>query len=138
MASVQQDPSGHFHISFRFANRRFKRSLKTKHQRKAEATASHVEEKIRLVEAGRLLLPDDADIPTFLMSDGRLSEKLSAPKSITLGNLYKQYAETLPPDSLEPMTLEIAQIHMRHIKRILGASKLLRTVKTKDLQQLRD
>ncbi len=37
MASIQQDPSGNFHVCFRFRDHRFKRSLKTNIRRKAEA-----------------------------------------------------------------------------------------------------
>ncbi len=134
MASIQRDPSGNFHISFRFGGKRFKRSLKTKHERKAESAATHVEENIRLVEAGRLLIPGEADIPTFLMSDGQLCEKPIVETNITLGKLFAEYEASLPIGSLEPMTLEIAAIHMRHVSRVLGSSKLLRTITKKDLQ----
>lgn len=48
MAHVQRDPSGNFHICFRFGGHRFKRSLHTKHQRKADASASHVASNIRI------------------------------------------------------------------------------------------
>jgi hypothetical protein len=39
MAYVQRDPSGNFHLCFRFGGHRFKRSLHTKYQRKADAAA---------------------------------------------------------------------------------------------------
>ncbi len=64
MASVQQDPSGNFHIKFRYAGKQYRRSLKTIHRRTAESMACHVEEKIRLILSGRLELPDDAVEPT--------------------------------------------------------------------------
>ena len=65
MASLQRDPSDNIHVKFRFSGKQYKRSLKTKHQRKAEAAASHIAENIRLVNTGRMELPDDVDIPTF-------------------------------------------------------------------------
>ena len=91
MASIQQDPSGNYHVSFRFGGKRFKRSLKTKIHRKAEAAARHIEENIRLIEGGRMTLPEDADIATFLMSDGRLRKKVKTQESIRLDNLLDRF-----------------------------------------------
>lgn len=62
MASLQQDPSGKFHVIFRFAGTRYKRSLKTAHRRQAQAACIRLEENVRLVESGRLELHDGADV----------------------------------------------------------------------------
>ena len=70
MASIQQVPGRTFHICFRYGKQRFKRSLQTTDRRKADAAAVRVAENIRLVNQGRMELPEDADIPTFLLSDG--------------------------------------------------------------------
>lgn len=135
MASVQQDPSGNFHISFRFGGKRFKRSLKTKLLRKAEAAASHVEENIRLIEAGRMELPEDVDVPTYLLSDGKLAEKPRVKKSLKLSGLLDAYKDTLPEGSLEPTTLKVIGVHMRHVCRILGGDINPRSIRTQQLQE---
>ena len=57
MAWLQTDPSGNYHISFRFRGRNFKRSLKTKSEQRANSRLHRLEENIRLVESGRLELP---------------------------------------------------------------------------------
>jgi len=134
MASLQQDPSGNFHVCFRFNGRRFKRSLRTRLQRKADAAASHIEENIRLIESGRMDLPDDADIPTFLMSDGKRAKRPAPTSHLTIGNVFDQYRQSLPDGSLDPMTLEIAAIHIRHLKRHLGSSTRLQSLTPKHLQ----
>lgn len=135
MASIQQDPSGNYHIAFRFGGSRYKRSLKTKIERKAEAAASHVEENIRLIEAGRMDLPDDVDVPVFLMSDGKLLEKPRAPANILLKKLLNEYLDSIPDGSLEPTTLKVTGVHTRHVCRILGGDTVLRSVRTEDLQR---
>ena len=135
MASIQQDPSGNFHISFRFGGRRFKRSLKTKHERKASAAASHVEENIRLIEAGRMELPDDVDVPTFLMSDGKLQDKPRVKSSTRLKDLLAEYTEATPAGALESTTLQTTGVHIRHVCRILGGDTNLRAIRTADLQR---
>jgi len=53
MAWLQIDPSGKFHIGFRFAGRKYKGSLKTKCRDESDARLHRLEENIRLVESGR-------------------------------------------------------------------------------------
>lgn len=135
MAFVQRDPSGNFHLCFRFGGRRFKRSLHTKHQRKADAAASHVEENLRLVGEGRLELPDNVDVPTFLLSDGKLAEKPKVASNIKLGSLFDEYKARTPEGALEASSIQTFRTHMGHVVRILGAGTLLRSIRTSDLQR---
>ncbi|MDA0589625.1 MAG: site-specific integrase [Planctomycetota bacterium] len=135
MASIHRDPSGNFHLHFRFGGNRFKRSLHTKHERKAVAVASHVEENIRLVKEGRLELPDDADVPTFLLSDGKLVETPKVAKNISLGSLFDRFRELTPDGAFEATSLRTFRGHMKHVTRILGERTLLRSVRTTDLQR---
>ena len=61
MSSLQKDPSGNYHICFRFAKKRFKRSLKTKSKKRADAIASQLDERLWLVGAGHLEIPPNVD-----------------------------------------------------------------------------
>jgi len=135
MASVQQDPSGNFHVCFRFGGHRYKRSLKTNISRKAEAAASRIEENIRLVDEGRIELPDGVDVPVFLLSDGKLAERPKIAKTITLGAIFQRYGESIPEDSLELTSLATIKIHTNHITRILGGARTLRGLRKTDLQE---
>ncbi len=134
MASVQQDPSGNFHVCFRFGGQRYKRSLKTRLQRKAEAAASRIGENNRLVDEGRIELPEDVDIPVYLLSDGKLAEKPKRSKTIRLGTLFDDYLQSIPADSLESTSIATMRIHVRHVQRIIGASRTLRSLQKADLQ----
>ena len=135
MAWLERTVSGHFKVAFRFGGCRFKRSLKTKNERSAQATASRLEENIRLIESGRLTIPDGADVATFLLSDGKLNSKPQFPKVMTLGDLFEAYTEGLPTDALEHETLRIAQIHFGHIRRILGERFTAAALRHQDLQE---
>lgn len=135
MASIHRDPSGNFHLHFRFGGQRFKRSLRTKHQRKADAAASHVEENIRLIDEGRLELPDDVDVPTFLLSDGKLAEKPKAKRNIKLGSLFDEFIGRTPDGALEASSVRTFKTHMGHVVRLLGANTFLRSLHTSDLQR---
>lgn len=136
MAWLEQRRSGVYQIVYRYANRKWKRSLKTKDCRRAEAARARLEESIRLADQGVLEIPSDADLTTFLLSDGRLAKKPKpAIPSLTLAELFEAYQHNLPPDSLEPETLRVARIHMEHFKRVLGGAKLIGAITLDDLQQ---
>lgn len=133
MASLQQDPSGNFHVCFRFRSVRFKRSLKTKFRRKAEAAASRIEENIRLIDEGRIPVPV-GDVPTYLLSDGKLTEKSEPTKNVKLAEIFEKYSGAVPKDALEATSIATMKIHVRHIVRILGGNQLLRDLQKSDLQ----
>lgn len=65
MASLQQYSNGIFHVHFRFAGKRFKRSLKTRNTTEANRRLARLSETIRLVEMGRLEIPADQDARRF-------------------------------------------------------------------------
>lgn len=133
MAWLRQNPSGHFYICFRFGGRRFKRSLKTKSERVANSKRVRLEDTIGLVEAGRIDLPAGADIPTFLLSEGKKTDKTTI-KDSQLGSLFDGFFEVLPKGNLEPSSIKTMKTHRKHLERILGVRKYVGTVATSDLQ----
>mgnify|MGYP002637339548 FL=1 len=135
MASLQNDPSGNYHVKFRFGGRQYRRSLRTKLRRKAEAAASHVEENIRLITEGRMTLPAGADIPTFLLSDGRLTEQITVGPDLRVGELLAKYLRSIPRDTLEKTTIGTFGVHMRHIERLIGGRVPLQMVTKSSLQE---
>jgi hypothetical protein len=67
MASIDLDPkSGNYYIRFRYGGMLFRRSLKTKDRREANAIRGRVTETILLVQRGRLEVPPEADPGIFL------------------------------------------------------------------------
>jgi len=71
MASLQL-VRDHFHVSFRCAGHRFKRSLKTRNETSALARKARIEETIHLIESGRLEVPSDANVADFVLCDGKV------------------------------------------------------------------
>lgn len=136
MAWLDCERSGIFQIGFSFGGERFTRSLKTRSERDAHAAKVRVEENIRLVTSGRLAIPNTADVAAFLLSDRKIqSRNIVAPKGIKLGDLFACYERSLPANSLAAETLRIAEIHMRHIGRLIGPRRWLRTLSRNDLQK---
>ncbi|QDU52110.1 tyrosine-type recombinase/integrase [Gimesia panareensis] len=134
MAWLEKKNNGIYQISFRFAGQRYKKSLKTKVESKAESRKTRIEETIQLVEQGRLDLPDDVDIPTFLLSDGKLNNKPIITKPHTIADVFNQYLENIPEGALEENSLYTAKIHMKHHKSILGSKFSFKNIDVDALQ----
>ncbi|HRX82162.1 MAG TPA: hypothetical protein P5307_24015 [Pirellulaceae bacterium] len=134
MAWLQADPSGNYHVSFRFGGRKFKRSLRTKDAANAEGRRLRLEENIRLVESGRLPVPREADVPTFLLSDGKLDNKVVIDAPITLISLFDSFFAALSTGNLEESTVSGMQIHRRHLERHLGNAFVVQRISLEDLQ----
>ena len=95
-----------YRIIFRFAGKKFQHSLRTANEREAEGCLARLEENLRLLERGRIQIPPDADLPSFLISDGRLDKKPELPVSVmTLKDLSTRYTEIHSNVSLESNSL---------------------------------
>ena len=135
-----QKIEGNFHISFRFGGQKFKRSLKTKISTEAHTRKARLEETIRLVESGRMDVPNDADVATFLLSDGKIPQKNGALKksdpngSVTLKSTFDAFFDAIPDGSLEDDTLKGMHRHERHLFRLIGGAFPLGTLSLEHLQ----
>ena len=139
MPWLEQRPNGQFHIALRYGGRKLKKALRTSDARSAEARLLQLEENLRLLEKGRIELPEDADLVDFLLSDGKLNGRLSARQSIrTLGQFGEAFLKSIPDGSLEPSTVQGMQIHLKHLYRVLGKSLVVATLSLEDLQRYVD
>ena len=129
MAWLQQTASGTYHISFRFAGKKYKRSLGTKSEREANSKRIRLEDTIEKLESGWLEFPEGADVPTFLLTEGKSSSRkveIAAPVPVitavplSLKKIFELYLDALPVNSLEETTIATMRIHQRHLERKLG------------------
>ena len=118
MASLE-NRTGYINVVFRFGGQKFTRSLDTK-EGEAERRRANLEETIRLVTKGRLEIPTGADVATFLLSDGKLSQPIAVDPTVTLGSLFDGFFDSLPDDHLEDSTIYGMKVHRRHFERLLG------------------
>src|SRR5262249_9323907 len=96
MASLELR-SERYRIVFYYGGAKFQQTLKTSDPGEAEGCRARLEENLRLLERGRLQLPPDADLPTFLLSDGKVAAKPPVATAVlTLEDLCKSYAEFTP------------------------------------------
>lgn len=143
MASIEQRGKS-YRVIFRFDGQRYTRSLKTKCERTATAALLRLEDNLRRVQLGTLLVPDSMDPADFLLSDGQVTiqpparneaEPKSQSRISTLSKLCKRYFESMPDGALEPTTLECLRIHVRHFDRVFGQHFRLADMDLDELQK---
>src|SRR5207244_12872408 len=115
-----------FRIRFRFGGRKLIVPLRTEKEREANSCLARFEENLRLAERGRLVIPDDADVGLFLLSDGKLNQRPTDERlteSITLAELFAQYRANSPNGAKEEITRYTERIHIAHLERLIGGTK---------------
>src|SRR5439155_8403929 len=105
-----------FRLVFQVGGQTFKRSLGTSDRREAEGMVALVERRIKMVERGEIAVPDDADLPTFLVSDGKAKALAAVKPTLTLATGIEKYLESIPTGSLEENSLYTLKIHLEHIR----------------------
>jgi integrase len=134
MAWLEEDPKyGTFKVGFRFGGRRYKRRLDTRDRAEADRIAARLEENIRLVGRGRLELPDGVDLPTFLLSDGKLAGPPKAPEVVTLDDLVAGYRRA-HGEAHEDTTLDTFETHVKHLLGTFGGGCAVGAFQAADLQ----
>jgi integrase len=134
MASLELR-SRRYRVVFRYGGQKYFCSLKTSDRREAEGCLVRLEENLRLLERGRIHPPPDADLATFLLSDGRATSKPKpAPRLLTLDELCRRYLEVHSNGALEANSLETVEMHLRHFRRTLGDDFPIARLSQSDLQ----
>ena len=128
----------HFRIVFRFRGERHNVNLKATGQKEANACLARLEENLRLVERGRLAVPDGADFGLFLLSDGKLDQPVQLVQSVTLAELFADYQTHFTAGAKEVITRKMEDIHMKHVSRILSGDKPVTEVTAGTVQQFVD
>lgn len=122
MAWIQREAkTGYWQLRFRYGGREYKRSLETTEEDIADRQRARVEDTILLIKRGRVVVPDGADIATFLLSDGKLATKGPVVSGLTLANVVADYQASLPVAAKAATTLATEKIHFDHIQRIVKA-----------------
>jgi integrase len=106
---------GWYRIVFRYRGQKFQKSLETQAESKALQLQARLEENLELLRRGRLQFAG-GDLVTFLLSDGRINEE-PVVNTQTLGQLLDAYDAPWK----EALTQTTEKIHVKHLRRILGA-----------------
>jgi hypothetical protein len=131
MASLERR-GDRFRLIFRYAGQKHQVAIKTTDEQEAQDVLERAERKLELLSQGDLTLPEDADIATFVLTDGRRAEKPSPVQRLTLEDAFKDYQSAR--QSIEATTLTTIKIHLAHVSRILKPRTQLRKLSFDSLQ----
>src|SRR5436190_8950215 len=127
--------NGKYRIVFRFGGQKYSRTLRTRRDYEAQSALARLNDNLLRAELGTLYVPEDVDIPTFLLSDGQRQRPVEAPVVRTLKQLCDAYFDSIPADSVEASTIKGMEAHARNLQRILGKHFCFHTLTLEDLQR---
>jgi integrase len=119
MASLESR-GNRFRIVFRLGGAKQHVTVNTTNRKEAEACLVRLEDNLGLVERGRLVIPENADVGLFLISDGRLEKKIEYVRPLRLSELFQKYRDTFTTGAKEKITRKMEDVHLEHLLRILG------------------
>jgi site-specific recombinase XerD len=109
-----------FRLLFRFNDVRYHVNLKASDMKEADACRVRLEENLRLVERCRLAVPAGADLGLFLISDGKLDQKVEIVRVMKLSEMFAVYQTTYTAGAKEAITRKMEDVHMKHLLRLIG------------------
>lgn len=128
-----------YRVVFQFAGQTFKRSLGTRDRREAAGQVATVERRIAMVERGELTIPEEIDLPLFLLGNDQIKlPVISSKKVMSISEAITEYLDSIPAGSLESNSLCTVRIHLRHAERLLGKTFSIRSLGFANLQRYVD
>ncbi len=136
MASIHRDKrTGNWIIMFRWDGAQIRRSCGTTSESQAESVKQRVEDTIRLLKLGRMVIPNNADAGIWILSEGRVSQRQTHDgKQLTL---FHEICKAYLPDqkAKEENTLRTESTHIKHLIRVFGRRKRLSGIVLADIQR---
>jgi hypothetical protein len=137
MASLEQR-GNRFRVIFRLGGQKHRVSVNAPDKKDAEACLIRLEENMRLVERGRLAIPDGADVGLFLLSDGKLEQPVAVVRPVRLGEMFETYRTEFTAGAKEAITREMENIHLNHLARLIGGETPVAALTAGTVQQFVD
>ena len=129
-----EERNGRYRVAFRYGGKLLRHNLGAVPRVEADGCLARVEENLRLIDRGRLEVPEGADLGLFLVSDGRVAARPKAPESLTLDSLRVAFLEAHAAN-LESNSLGTARIHFNHLVATFGPAFDVRRLALVDLER---
>ena len=142
MATLRLDKrTGFWTVRFYWNGKQVQRTCATKRRGEANRTLAAVEDTIHLLKTGRLTIPEivtPSRQGDWIVSGGQINTKPGRngkPKGPRFGNVCDQYLKEQPQK--HESTIYCETVHIRHLKRLLRASKLIDQIDIDSLKEYR-
>lgn len=139
MANLRQHGNGPYHLEFRFAGKKFQRSLRTSRKAEANRLQATVEKTLEYLQRGVLTIPTNSsadDLWAFLISGGKNTPKAEPQLAVTksLSVVCEQYLSSYAEGSKEESTLKTEGLHCRNLQRTIGKRKQMASITSETIQ----
>ena len=154
MASIELRPRGGYRIVFRYNGKKHSKTLVTRCEQTASLALAQLELNLKRVQLGKLTINPGEDLATALLGNQtRQSEQPRSPQKptareknrktttkshISLGEMLDEYLANIKEGSIESNTRQMLEIHVRHLKRIIGKRKTAKLIDIDCLQHYVD
>jgi len=135
--------NGWYRVVIRLDGEKYSRSLKTKDNISAQRCLAKIKDNLHRLEMGSLELPERCRDPLdFLLGAKNQTPKLPdvpiKASTITIQKAWDRFKSLIPEGSLETETLKGMEIHVRHLRRLIGVKTKLGQIDKSILQQYID
>jgi hypothetical protein len=124
-----------YRVVLRLNGRKISRSIKSKNEIEAQSALARINDGLRRMELGLLAPPEDADVITYLFSDGNFQGQPQASQIRSLKQLSDSFFASIIGGAIESTTLSCMRTHLSHIRRILSNRFLLADIQQNDLRR---
>jgi hypothetical protein len=127
--------NGNYVLCLRVGEKRFRRSLNTTCKEDADDDVKQIEISLRKLERGYFSIRKGADVVSYRLSNGHVTESLTVPNQTTLKILFDRYLAALPKGSLEETNIVTMKVHRKSLEGYFGKSKLVESIDLVALQR---
>lgn len=112
--------------------------LSTRDKDEAEEIRLRFERRLKLYEAGDLVVPDGTELIPFLIDGKQPMKAKPVTPVVTLSELFRRYNAEVSPQGKEGVTRCTESHHLAHLLRLMGPSQAVSTINTAVLQRYVD
>lgn len=138
MASLYRRSSGLYLLSLRYGPHQLQRSLRTRDEAEAKNLQTLIEQRLRHLRDGVLVLPEGATTDDLwnVLWYGQLPTATTTRlvKKISMTVFADRYLASYPVGSKEPETIETERTHLNNLKRLIGGSTPINAIQPADLR----
>jgi integrase len=133
MATLEKRRGG-YRLVFWHQSKRYQGALKADNDKDAAQLKAKVERNLQLLQEGRIAYKPGDDLFMLMLSDGKLNAPVKVAERVSLGEFLERYQANRPP-SKEKNTAYTEDIHIVHLRRLLGEKTALADVNAAKLQE---
>jgi len=85
-----------------------------------------------------MTIPDGADIGLFLLTDGKLEQRVSVVRVVRLAEMFETYRTEFTAGAKEAIAREMENVHLKHLARLIGGYTPVAALTPGSVQQFVD